>query len=124
MESSPTQLIRFSFHFGYEPLFASSFFGALILALSHPSFTARSSAYHRQFTQWFLTPFSFKPTRPDEPVSRHAEEFGIPIFYQRLCQAGEAKKFALMACMRKLLTILNAMLKRGTPWRMTASQPA
>jgi hypothetical protein len=76
MESSPTQLIRFSFQFGYEPLFTSSFFGALILALSHPSFTARSSAYRRQFKQWFLTPFPFKPTRPDEPVPCHAEEFG------------------------------------------------
>ena len=32
-------------------------------------------------------------------------------FYQRLCQVGKAKKLALTACMRKLLTILNAMLK-------------
>ena len=38
-------------------------------------------------------------------------------FYQRLCQAGKAKKLALTACMRKLLTILNAMVKSGTPWR-------
>lgn len=38
-------------------------------------------------------------------------------FYQRLCQAGKAKKLALTACMRKLLTILNAMLKTGTWWR-------
>ena len=44
-------------------------------------------------------------------------------FYQRLCQAGKAKKLALTACMRKLLTILNAMLKSGTPWRGAASQP-
>lgn len=48
----------------------------------------------------------------------------IRAFYQRLCQAGKAKKLALTACMRKLLTILNAMLKSGTPWRVTASQPA
>jgi len=41
----------------------------------------------------------------------------IKTFYQRLCQAGKAKKLALTACMRKLLTILNAMLKSGTPWR-------
>ena len=45
-------------------------------------------------------------------------------FYQRLCQAGKAKKLALTACMRKLLTILNAMLKSGTPWRAPVSQPA
>lgn len=48
----------------------------------------------------------------------------IRTFYQRLCQAGKAKKLALTACMRKLLTILNAMVKSGTPWRAAASQPA
>lgn len=36
--------------------------------------------------------------------------------YQRLCVAGKAKKVALVACMRKLLTIINAMLKHQTPW--------
>lgn len=41
----------------------------------------------------------------------------IKTFYQRLCQAGKAKKLALTACMRKLLTILNAMVKSRTPWR-------
>jgi hypothetical protein len=38
--------------------------------------------------------------------------------------AGKAMKLALTACMRKLLTILNAMLKSGTPWRVAASPPA
>jgi transposase len=41
----------------------------------------------------------------------------IRSFYQRLQRAGKAKKVALTACMRKLLTILNAMLKHRTPWR-------
>lgn len=40
----------------------------------------------------------------------------IKDFYHRLCAAGKAKKVALTACMRKLLTILNAMLKHRTPW--------
>jgi transposase len=40
----------------------------------------------------------------------------IRAFDQRLCAAGKAKKVALTACMRKLLTILNAMVKRRTPW--------
>ncbi len=48
----------------------------------------------------------------------------IRMFYQRLCQAGKAKKLALTACMRKLLTILNAMVKNKTPWRIVAQQPA
>lgn len=40
----------------------------------------------------------------------------ILAFYQRLCAAGKPKKVALTACMRKLLTILNAMLKHRTHW--------
>jgi transposase len=40
----------------------------------------------------------------------------IRAFYQRLCTAGKAKKVALTACMRKLLTILNAMMKHRTRW--------
>lgn len=40
----------------------------------------------------------------------------IKAFYQRLLEAGKAKKVALTACMRKLLTILNAMIKHQQPW--------
>jgi len=40
----------------------------------------------------------------------------IRSFYHRLCAAGKAKKVALTACMRKFLTILNAMLKHHTTW--------
>ena len=38
-------------------------------------------------------------------------------FYQRLIQHGKEKKVALTACMRKLLVILNAMLRTNQPWR-------
>ena len=41
----------------------------------------------------------------------------IRAFYQRLLAAGKAKKVALIACMHKLLTILNALLKQRTAWR-------
>jgi transposase len=41
----------------------------------------------------------------------------IRAFYLRLTQSGKKFKVAMTACMRKLLTILNAMLKTGTPWR-------
>jgi len=37
--------------------------------------------------------------------------------YQQLLARGKAKKVALVACMHKLLTILNAILKQGQPWR-------
>jgi len=40
----------------------------------------------------------------------------ISAFYHRLCDAGKAHKVALTACMRKLLTILNAMVKNRTHW--------
>lgn len=41
----------------------------------------------------------------------------IRAFYRRLCAAGKVKKVALVACMRKLLTIVNAILKHRSPWR-------
>lgn len=40
----------------------------------------------------------------------------IARFYQRLLAAGKPKKVALVACMRKLLIILNAMVRSGRPW--------
>lgn len=43
----------------------------------------------------------------------------IRAFYRRLCAAGKAKKVALTACMRKMLVILNAMLKQRVSWRGT-----
>jgi len=42
----------------------------------------------------------------------------IRAFYQRLLDAGKPKKVALTACMRKLLTILNAMARHHTPWQI------
>lgn len=41
----------------------------------------------------------------------------IKNFHQRLIAAGKAKKVAITACMRKLLTILNAMVKNSTWWK-------
>jgi len=40
----------------------------------------------------------------------------IRTFYDRLVLAGKPKKIALVACMRKLLTILNAMVRSGKSW--------
>jgi len=40
----------------------------------------------------------------------------IQRFYQRLLEAGKPKKVALTACMRKILTIANAMLKHNLYW--------
>ena len=42
-------------------------------------------------------------------------------FYQRLLARGKPKKSALTACMRKLLVILNAILKTNTPWQAPLS---
>jgi len=38
--------------------------------------------------------------------------------------AGKPKKVALIACMRKLLTILNAMMRTNTTWLQRAELPA
>jgi len=46
----------------------------------------------------------------------------IKAFYQRLCMAGKVRKVALTACMRKLLTILNAMMKTNTHWQPQLAQ--
>jgi len=45
-------------------------------------------------------------------------------FYQRLRAKGKEAKKALVACMRKLLVILNAMVRDQNPWRQpsTAAQ--
>ncbi len=42
----------------------------------------------------------------------------IRVFYERLRAAGKPAKTALTACMRKLLVILNAMVRDATPWRL------
>lgn len=41
----------------------------------------------------------------------------LKVFYQRLRAAGKPFKVAMVACMRKLLIILNAILRDETPWR-------
>ena len=40
----------------------------------------------------------------------------IQRFYERLVSSGKPKKVAIVACMRKLLTILNAMVKTKKYW--------
>jgi transposase len=44
-------------------------------------------------------------------------------FYQRLVDSGKRRKVALVACMRKLLCILNAMLKNRTVWNAQIMHP-
>jgi transposase len=45
----------------------------------------------------------------------------IRAFHARLVAAGKLPKVALVACMRKLLTILNAMVRTKTPWTTKAA---
>ena len=44
-------------------------------------------------------------------------------FYLRLIQAGKPVKVALVACMRKLPVILNAIVRDGQPWRYSPASP-
>jgi hypothetical protein len=43
-------------------------------------------------------------------------------FADRLERAGKPFKVVLTACMRKLLTILNAIVRQGAPWQFTSNQ--
>ena len=45
----------------------------------------------------------------------------IKKFYEHLLEQGKEKKVALTACMRKLLVILNAMLRSMQPWHVVAA---
>lgn len=47
----------------------------------------------------------------------------IRCMYERLQKAGKEKKVALVACMRKLLTILNSMLVSGRTWQSELAMP-
>jgi len=40
----------------------------------------------------------------------------IKLFYKRLIEKSKKPKIALTACMRKLLTIINTMVKNNTTW--------
>ena len=46
----------------------------------------------------------------------------IRAFYQRLLAAGKSPKLALTACIRKLVLILNAMVKNNQPWNQFINQ--
>jgi transposase len=48
----------------------------------------------------------------------------IKAFYEQLIARGKAPKVALVACMHKLLTIMNAIVRSGTPWSPTYAQDA
>ena len=43
----------------------------------------------------------------------------VKTHYERLLAAGKRKKVALVTCMRKLLTMLNAIAKQGSTWDPT-----
>jgi transposase len=48
----------------------------------------------------------------------------LKAFYQRLLAKGKEKKVALVACMRKLIVILNTMIARGEKWDATRCAPS
>jgi transposase len=52
---------------------------------------------------------------PTMVAVRHNSQ--LKAFYQRLVNGGKPKLVALIAAMRKLLTILNAMVKNQIPWK-------
>lgn len=47
----------------------------------------------------------------------------IRAFYRRLTAAGKPHKVAMTACMRKMLVIMNAMMRDQVPWQQNSPQP-
>lgn len=45
----------------------------------------------------------------------------IKVFYDRLVAAGKPKMVALIAAMRKLITILNVMIREGNKWNQNTN---
>jgi len=41
----------------------------------------------------------------------------LKVFYARLCESGKPGKVAMVAVMRKLLSMVNSVMSRGTPWQ-------
>ena len=74
----------------------------------------RTTAGGRPHVRSMLYMATLSATRHNPRVRAH---------YKALLAAGKAKKVALVACMRKLLVILNAMLRDGKTWRQTADTP-
>lgn len=52
-------------------------------------------------------------------VANRAEDIAVPV--ERLKAAGKVSKVAVIACSRKLLTILNAMVRDRTKWDASRS---
>jgi transposase len=48
----------------------------------------------------------------------------IKTFYERLVERGKSKQLALTACLRKMLVILNAMVRDNQPWSVPDNFPA
>lgn len=48
----------------------------------------------------------------------------IQTFYRRLVDAGKPRKVALVACIRKLLIILNSLVKTNSPWQTPTAKSA
>jgi transposase len=46
----------------------------------------------------------------------------LSLFYKRMLQRGKEKKVALTACMRKLLTFLNAIIRDNKRWNPALKQ--
>jgi transposase len=79
--------------------------------------------YTRQSGQWRGKSFieggraSIRSALYMAAVSASRCNAALQPFYQRLVAAGKPKKLALIAVARKLLTILNAMLRDKKPWQ-------
>lgn len=92
--------------------------GKQIAALVGVAPIARDSGHHRGKRGTWGGRASIRPVLYMAAVTASRCNPSIREFYQRLRAAGKPAKVALVACMRKLLVILNAMVRSGTAWRL------
>ena len=66
------------------------------------------------FSRFSLTEFKAALFKPTQTACIHNPT--IRALFQRLTDAGKPYMVAIVACMRKLLTICNAIIASGQPW--------
>jgi len=74
--------------------------------------------------RWDLQAKAVTGRRGNESLTATRWNSTIKTFYQRLLAKRKPKKVPLTAAMRKLLTIINALVKSNQLWRVTTQCPA
>ena len=101
----------YEFYDGYQPLSKKMLFSPRVAP-----FNFDSGAFRGRRMVWGGR-FRVRATLYMAALVASRHNPAVRAFYERLVEAGKPKKVALVACMRKLLSILNAVMRDRVPWR-------